>query len=172
MPDTATAPALAAALAAAGERLRPASPEAFATLISRLLDFAVAFAKGRFSADAAEATAQKRAAVAFYRQDLGDLPADLLEQAVRAATAAWIYPGLPTPAEVRACVSAEMSRRRVEVARLQLVLGRVGVEKPAVLAAAAKGAEAPARRGTPPADETRRVGLASLGELLTRLQGI
>lgn len=97
----------------------PVDAKSFAVLVQPILDFAVIFGKASLS------QSHREAAVEAYRKALGDLPADLLSQAVDASIKSWIYPGLPTPAEIRGHVSAEMSKRQIENGRVRMAIQRL-----------------------------------------------
>ena len=93
------------------ELLQPAPVKAFMVAIDRLTTFAATFGI---------TVANPKAAAEFYREDLGDLPADLLDKAVRSATKNWIYQSLPKPAEVRKHVVDELIKRRTDATRLEM----------------------------------------------------
>ena len=83
-------------------KLSPASPQAFAVMIERLVHFAQAFG----------ATVNDMAGVMeFYRDSLADLPADLLGQAIKETMRTHKYNTLPRPADIRQHIAEELSHR-------------------------------------------------------------
>jgi len=111
---------LATAYRQARGDLTPVAADAFAVVLQPLLDFAVTFGKARFSGEG-----HRQAVIAEYRESLGHLPADLLERAISAHKRAWVYPQMPTPAELLAHVDGEMSKRRVALGRIEMAGKRV-----------------------------------------------
>lgn len=90
----------------------PASVQARTVLVKPLLDFARAH----------NVPCDAKALSAIYLDGLADLPVDLLEQAVGATISTWRWHNaMPTPAEIREHVAAELGRRKRERGRLQLV---------------------------------------------------
>ena len=99
---TCSAPSLPPAAQRWQASLTPASPQAFAVTMDRLIGFAQAF--GLPASDL-------KAALGFYREALGDLPADLLAQAVDATISTHRYHVLPKPGEIRQHVTEELEHR-------------------------------------------------------------
>lgn len=82
--------------------LEPVPAKMLAVLVSRLMEYAALFGAG---------PSDPQAAAEVYFEVLGDLPLDLLEKAVVLTKREHKWNTLPRPAEVRAHVSAEWSRR-------------------------------------------------------------
>ena len=57
----------------------------------------------------------------MYREDLADLPSDLLVLAVQRVVMTHRYRNLPLPAEFRKAVAEELARRRLALSQLQAV---------------------------------------------------
>lgn len=107
---------LAPVQAAYQAALEPVGPKGCAVLLVRLFDFARAF---NLPANAATMTP-------IYLDALCDLPPDLLHGAISDAVATWKWHNaMPTPAELRAPVLAELGRRKVELGRLKLAMQRL-----------------------------------------------
>lgn len=105
------------ALAAA---CQPAGPMAAAVILDSLL----AFARG-FNIPVPDAKAVTDA----YLDGLADLPADLLQQAVRHARGNWKWGNrLPTPAEVKEPIAEELSRRTRELAQARIAVRKLPKE--------------------------------------------
>ncbi len=116
VPDAVGRQDVSAAMAAYDAALTPADLKARAVLIKRLFDFARAF---NIPADPAVLSP-------IYLDALADLPVDLLAEAVKDAVTTWRWHNaMPTPAELRAPISAELGRRKRERGRLQLALQRL-----------------------------------------------
>ena len=147
LPSDLIKPDLRAAYAEKRASLAPSRPEAFAVLISGLLDFGEAFGKARVD------HGQKASVIGHYVETLGDLPPDLLAEAIAAHKKAWVYPGLPTPAEIRAHVSGRLSTRLVELDRLKRA-----------------GAKAPETLPVPMTDEQRVFNLQRVAGLIAGLE--
>ena len=112
LPDAITPERIQAAIDAQQRALSPASNKAFAVTIDRLFAFARTF--GLANPDAAAATK-------FYREAMSDVPIDLLDRAVSSVCRDWKWGNkLPLPADLRNQISAEMTARRVTLARLEL----------------------------------------------------
>jgi len=125
MPMGLTRDILATAYRQAKADLAPVSAEGFAVNIQPLLDFAVVFGKAKFVDQS-----HREAVISEYREAMSDLPADLIRQAVLAQKRAWIYPGMPTPAELIAHVSAEYWRRRHALGKITLAGQRLPAPEP------------------------------------------
>jgi hypothetical protein len=147
----------------------PVAPAAFAVVLQPLLDFAETFGKARFSDEG-----HRQAVIAEYRTCLGHLPADLLTLAILTQRMAWIYPHMPTPAELLAHVDGEMTKRRIARMRIEAAGQRVGtpgsaerrkLEVSAPPSGAWRGDDAPPvaatkpqRRNLPPLSREQGVG--------------
>ena len=108
---------LPAAVAEAEAALAPASPQAFAVTIKRLTDYVEAFG---LPAPAPSAAA------AVYREALGDLPAELLAEAVTRTVRTHKFHVLPKPGEIRATVAEDLAKlhlRRHMARRAAIVAG-------------------------------------------------
>jgi hypothetical protein len=91
--------------------------EAFAVLVARIFDFARTF--GLANPDAGMATK-------FYRDALADMPQDLLSRAVSDICREWKWGNkIPLPADLRNQVERELTQRKVDLSRLELVASRV-----------------------------------------------
>jgi len=93
--------------------LAPASPQAFAVAMDRLLDFAEAFGLK---------VPKRQQAVEIYREALRVLPEDLLMTAVERTIADWKWSRLPPPADIRAQVTDEMGHRILLDSRARLAV--------------------------------------------------
>lgn len=120
MPEGLSRDILAMAYRQAKADLMPVAADQFAVAIQPLLDFAVAFGKARF-----QDQPHREAVIAEYRQSLGHLPADLIDLAISRHKRAWVYPGMPTPAELLAHIDGEMTKRRIAKLRVELAGQRV-----------------------------------------------
>lgn len=115
--------------------LVPAPAKMLAVLVSRLMEYATVFGAG---------PSDPQAAAELYYEVLGELPLDLLEKAVAATKREHKWNTLPRPAEVRAHVSGEWSRRRTARIRADVALkdaerGRLLLGPDALKPAAALG---------------------------------
>lgn len=99
--------------------LAPAAPEGFDKVIKGLFTFGAAFGRIDKLDDDARMTASK-----YYRRILGHLPIDLLELGVKAACAAWRFPGLPEPDAILAPINEEMAKRQNGKRRVATALAR------------------------------------------------
>lgn len=122
---------VATAIAAYDRAMLPASPEAFAVTFDRLLSRArmwgIKLPQRQTDTDPDPLVDLVRA----YRQDLADVPADLLDQAITWACRHWTNGfRLPTPGELRNQISDQMSRRTMEKGRLNLALLRLPKDRP------------------------------------------
>jgi hypothetical protein len=94
--------------------LEPASVEALAIALDKLLAFARAF----------NVNVPDRAGVmAIYRDALADLPGDLLVEAAARATRSWSWGNrLPMPADLRKLVERELQERTRAIGRHKVAL--------------------------------------------------
>lgn len=116
-PDDSLPPEIVAALPALRTEARsvmaPASAREFLVALDLLWKFARTFGIKATPEEVEEATQA-------YRASLADLPLDLLAEAIQRTKAAWTYRNLPLPAEIRAHISDQLTRRRLIANRLRL----------------------------------------------------
>lgn len=94
--------------------LRPATTEDYARAMLALIEFVAAF--GVPCPD--PATVQS-----IYRETLADLPADLLTTAIARIKTNWTWGNrMPFPAEIRATVADDLSRRKLMLSHAEMVL--------------------------------------------------
>ena len=95
--------ALPAILADVERAMAPASFEAFSVQMDRLLSWAQDFALPATDVEAL---------VRQYRALLADLPAEILEMAVRETMKNWAYRSMPLPGDIRKHAKGEFERLR------------------------------------------------------------
>ena len=64
----------------------------------------------------------------FYLEALEDLPADLVEAALKQVRMTYRYPSMPKPADFRSAVVAELGRRQRQARKLEMAISRAGRE--------------------------------------------
>jgi hypothetical protein len=111
LPSGVTAEAISRVIAAHDAALQPAPAEVFAVSVDRVFAFARTFNI---------AVPDTKAAVRFYRDGLADIPADLLDLAMRRAVDGWKWGNrLPMPADIKAQIAPELAARKLALARLK-----------------------------------------------------
>ncbi len=60
----------------------------------------------------------------FYLEALEDLPADLVEAALKQVRMTYRYPSMPKPADFRSAVVAELGRRQRQARKLEIAITR------------------------------------------------
>lgn len=114
VPQTATVAVLEQSISGLASLLEPASVEALAIALDRLLAFARAF----------NVPVSDRATVlAIYRDTLADLPSDLIVEAVGRATRNWTWGNrLPMPGDLRKTIEPELFARTAAHGRHKVAL--------------------------------------------------
>lgn len=111
-PVPATKAELSTVISALSEQMKPASEVEYAKAMKALIEFASAF----------QIPCQKPEIVhAIYREQLVQLPADLLHLAIDRIKAQWIWrTQMPFPADIRNKISEEWAKRKVLLNRAKL----------------------------------------------------
>lgn len=105
------------AIALVDQALLPSNPKAVMVAIDKLLAFGRAFNLP---------TPEKSVVIESYRDQLSNLPADLLERAVTETIGNWRWGNrMPMPSDIRATVEGELLRRRVLRGRAQMALRKL-----------------------------------------------
>lgn len=119
-------PAVEAAVAMLEASLAPAGAKERAVALGILFDWVAAYEVARIPDDPEERRVWVAQKMAAYSQDLADLPADLLMQAVDVVRRTRRYSSLPLPGDLRAAVAEPLAVRRAALnkARLALRLNR------------------------------------------------
>lgn len=105
---------LPAAIAEHEAMLQPADSKAFAVALDRLFAFARAF-------DLPNDPGGRKAQVGIYRETLGDLPTDLLHEAMTATIREWrLGAKMPLPGDIRRYAADALEKRRSALRRLAL----------------------------------------------------
>lgn len=93
-------------------KLQPAQPREYAKQMARLAEFTAAFGIPCQAPDVVQA---------IYREQLGKLPADLLESAVNRVRESWTWANrMPFPAEIMALVAGDFAARKSMLSKAQV----------------------------------------------------
>lgn len=131
LPHTARAEA-EAALGQARATVVPAGPEVAAVAIAQLVEFLNTFGVVSLPADGSARETAIRRLVTSYMEQLQDLPADLLIQAVNDTRRNHTFHTAPLPGEIRKRVADDLARRRADIAKLEVALKFGRYERPPV----------------------------------------
>jgi hypothetical protein len=112
--------ALPSAIDAAERALQRANPKDFAVCMDDLVGWIERSGLTSIPADHSARRAWMASVVRDYRDGLADLPADLLELAVKRTKGVHRWRTMPMPADLRATVEGELSRRHGALRRLKL----------------------------------------------------
>jgi hypothetical protein len=102
----------------------------FFDTIGELIDWADLFGLTKMPVDERERGRKAGMISRLYWQTLGDLPADLLDLALKRTMAGHSYTVMPLPGEIRAYVAPEMARRKLMALRLETALMFARFEEP------------------------------------------
>jgi hypothetical protein len=112
--------ALPSAIDAAERSLQQANPKDFAVCMDDLVGWIERSGLTPIPADHSARRAWMASVVRDYRDGLADLPADLLALAVKRTKGVHRWRTMPMPADLRATVEGELSRRHGALRRLKL----------------------------------------------------
>jgi hypothetical protein len=117
-----TREAAAMHLQALEQAVQPASARAAAVALEPLISLIDRYGIIPLPSDAEARETELSRIARGYRQDLADLPSDLLALAVRRIVRTHQYRNLPLPAEIRKAVAEEFIYRRAALGRLDSIL--------------------------------------------------
>lgn len=112
-------------VAAAEQHVQPTNAQAFAVAIKPFIDWVQRYGViplEKPEADGGEPGRRRQQIadiVSGYREDLGDLPTDVLCDAVKKVVGGYRYNSLPKPGDFRAVADAEMRERNNRLRRLR-----------------------------------------------------
>ncbi len=112
---------VAAAIPALEAALAPATVQAAAVGLEPLIRLIDRYGLVPLPTDPDDREAELGRIARMYREDLADLPSDLLVLAVQRVVTTHRYRNLPLPAEFRKAVAEELARRRLALSQLQAV---------------------------------------------------
>lgn len=131
LPETVTEAELSTAIGVLSWTLQPATPEALAVAIKVLADFGQTFGLP---------APQIEAAIATYREDLADLPGDILLRAVKRVRAEWRWGNrLPMSGDIRKAAADDLAARGDKLRLLQAA--RLRCNRPAAVRPETKAEE-------------------------------
>ncbi len=111
-------PLLPKAIEAYSHAVQPADKKAWLVIMDRFLNWIERFGVVPVPMEPTERNRWRMDLIFDYRDALADLPADLLEQAIKQVMATARYRVLPMPGDVRAIVADELRKRQDQLNRL------------------------------------------------------